>query len=55
MPFAYQLPPIPPHQATFIETRIAVPTFEYGMKDGIPYTKSYFTYPQIPNPFYQSF
>ena len=55
MPFAYQLPPMPSYQTTFIDVRIAIPTFEHGIKDGIPYTKSYFTYPQIPNPSYQSF
>ena len=52
MPFAYQLPLLPPHQSTFIETRISVPVFEYGMQDGIPYSKSYFVHPEIKNPFY---
>tara|TARA_B100001250_G_scaffold284493_1_gene246590 strand:+ start:320 stop:490 length:171 start_codon:yes stop_codon:yes gene_type:complete len=52
MPFAYQLPPLPPNQATFIETRISVPVFEYGIKDGTPYSTSYFVHPEIKNPFY---
>ena len=45
MPFAYQLPPIPPNQATFIETRVSVPVHEHGIKDGTPYIKSYFVHP----------
>ena len=52
MPFAYQLPPLPPNQPTFIETRISVPVFEYGLRDGIPYSTSYFVHPEIKNPFY---
>tara|TARA_E500000331_G_scaffold57583_1_gene51821 strand:+ start:672 stop:845 length:174 start_codon:yes stop_codon:yes gene_type:complete len=52
MPFAYQLPPLPPYQETFIEYRISVPVYEHGIKDGKPYTKSYFVHPEIKNPFY---
>ena len=54
MPFAYHLPPMPPHQATFIETRISVPVYEHGIKDGKPYSKSYFIHPEIKNPFYNN-
>ena len=54
MPFAYHLPPMPPHQATFIETRISIPVHEHGIKDGKPYTKSYFVHPEIKNPFYNN-
>ena len=46
------LPPMPPNQATFIETRISVPVHEHGIKDGKPYSKSYFVHPEIKNPFY---
>lgn len=52
MPFAYHLPPMPPHQATFVEHRVMVPVHEHGMKDGKPYSKSYFVHPEIKNPFY---
>ena len=54
MPFAYQLPPLPTHQETFIETRVSVPVFEYGIKDGTPYSTSYFIHPEIKNPFYHA-
>ena len=52
MPFAYQLPILPPYQETFIETRVSVPAFEYGIKDGTAYSTSYFIHPEIKNPFY---
>ena len=52
MPFGYQLPPMPPHQASIIETRISIPVHEHGIEDGEPYTKSYFVHPEIKNPFY---
>ena len=52
MPFAYQLPILPPYQKTFIERRVAVPVFEHGIKDGTFYSTSYFIHPEIKNPFY---
>ena len=48
--------PLPPqaylNQPTFIEYRISVPVHEYGIKDGTPYSTSYFVHPEIKNPFY---
>ena len=52
MPFAYQLPILPPYQKTFIETIVSVPVFEHGMKEGTFYSTSYFIHPEIKNPFY---
>ena len=50
----YPLPPLPPYSKTFVDTRISVIVFEHGMKDGIPYSKSYFDNPKIQNPYYIS-
>ena len=52
MPFHYQAPHLMPHQETYIEYRVMVPVHEHGLKDGTPYTKSYFIHPEIKNPFY---
>ena len=50
----YPLPPLPPYSKTFVDTRISVIVFEHGIKDGIPYSKSYFDNPKIQNPYYIS-
>ena len=50
----YPLPPLPPYSKIFVDTRISVIVFEHGIKDGIPYSKSYFDNPKIQNPYYIS-
>ncbi len=54
MPFYYQAPHVMPHQKTYIEYRVMVPVHEHGLKDGKPYSKSYFVHPEVKNPFYNS-
>ncbi len=46
--------PASPYSEVFVDTRISVIVFEYGMEDGIPYSKSYFDNPKIQNPYYIS-
>ena len=50
----YPLPPLHPYTKIFVDTRISVIVFEYGMEDGISYSKSYFDNPKIQNPYYIS-